>query len=401
MRTKMTAFIILSITAFTVMAVPYIQTSTNSDLNGFDPFNNVQHSIERPKIEVVFVLDTTSSMSGLIEAAKEKIWSITNSMASSQNSPEVKMGLVAFRDRGDSYVTRTLDLSSDLDSIYATLMDFKAQGGGDGPESVNQAIYDAVHKISWSQNKNTYKVVFLVGDAPAHMDYQDDIKYPETLAVAIKKGIKINTIQSGQSSATMANWKQIASLGQGAYFQVGQSGDAIAISTPYDEQLATLSSELDDTKMYFGDAEEKVKQQSKVAASRKLHKVSSKQALARRAAFNTSSSGKDNFLGEGELVDAITSGKVGLADIDKDNLPKSIQAMAPAAQMEVIEEKNERRNKLRQDILELTGKRAEFLKEEVAKAGKKDGSLDDKIYQTVREQAKEKGLIYASDSASY
>src|SRR5690606_21051289 len=58
------------------------------------------------KVEVVFVLDTTGSMSGLIDAAKEKIWSIAASMSQATPAPEISMGLVAYRDRGDAYVTQ-------------------------------------------------------------------------------------------------------------------------------------------------------------------------------------------------------------------------------------------------------------------------------------------------------
>lgn len=155
------------------------------------------HAQQRPRIELVFVLDTTSSMSGFIEAAKEKIWSIATTMASAQPVPEIEIGLVAFRDRGDVYVTQVTDLSADLDSVYARLMDFKAVGGGDGPESVNEALFDAVHKINWSNHKDAYKVVFLVGDAVPHMDYANDVHYPVTLAAAERKGIRVNTIQSG------------------------------------------------------------------------------------------------------------------------------------------------------------------------------------------------------------
>jgi hypothetical protein len=88
----------------------------------------------------VFVLDPTGSMGGLIKAAKENIWSIASTMASAQPAPEIKIGLVAYRDRGDDYVTQVIDLSSDLGSMFATLMDFEANGGGDSPESVNKAL---------------------------------------------------------------------------------------------------------------------------------------------------------------------------------------------------------------------------------------------------------------------
>ena len=57
------------------------------------------------------------------------------------------MGLVAYRDRGDAYVTQVVDLNNDLDAIYAKLMQFRADGGGDSPESVNQALHDAINKI--------------------------------------------------------------------------------------------------------------------------------------------------------------------------------------------------------------------------------------------------------------
>ena len=87
-----------------------------------------------PRIEVVFALDTTGSMSGLLQGAKDKIWSIASSMAQAEPAPEIRMGLVAYRDRGDEYVTRHVDLSEDLDSVYTELMDLHAGGGGDHRE---------------------------------------------------------------------------------------------------------------------------------------------------------------------------------------------------------------------------------------------------------------------------
>ncbi len=356
---------------------------------------------QHPKIEVVFVLDTTGSMSGLIQAAKEKIWSIASTMASAQNSPDIKMGLVAYRDRGDAYITKTTPLSTDLDSMYSTLMDYRARGGGDGPESVNKGLYDAVHKMLWSQDENTYKVIFLIGDAPAHMDYQDDVKYPTTIAKALKKGIVINAIQSGQSRKTTTNWQQIATLGQGDYFQVDDSGNAVAIATPFDKELAELSVELDNTRVYYGNRKIKLKQRRKVAASEKLHSKSSVKSLARRASYNTSASGKSNFLGEGELVNAISSGVTSLASINKNELPKAMQAMKPEAQKQYVLSKAKERKELKKHIRKLTEKRDSFLKEEVAKTGADKSSFDAQIFGAIREQAAKKGLVYDKADAKY
>src|SRR5713101_6100560 len=85
---------------------------------------------ERPEVEVVFCLDTTGSMSGLIDAAKKKIWAISNQIVSGTPTPKVKVGLLAYRDRGDEYITKIVPLTDDLDAIHSQLMSFRAAGGG-------------------------------------------------------------------------------------------------------------------------------------------------------------------------------------------------------------------------------------------------------------------------------
>ncbi len=406
MKSRIIAMALFMATAASVAFYPAYQSAgtlikpaldpVTIDLPPLDPQTG-----ERPRVEVVFVLDTTGSMGGLIQAAKEKIWSIATTMASAQPAPDIHMGLVAYRDRGDAYVTRVVDLSDDLDSVYATLMDFQANGGGDGPESVNQALSDAVHKISWSQESQAYRVVFLVGDAPPHMDYQDDIKYPETLAAATARGIMVNTIQCGHNSPAKQEWERIASLGHGRYFQVDQAGGAVAIATPFDGDLARLSEKLDDTRLYYGTAEEKEKQRLKLDATDKLHAGSSVESRARRAAFNVSTGGESNFLGDGELVDDVASGRVDLSSIDRDTLPEPMQAMAPAEREALITETAARRNELRQQVKDLAQKRSAYLEKKVEEIGGARDSLDHKIYSAVKEQAGKLGLHYEADAPDF
>ncbi len=368
---------------------------------GISSHKEVKQALTQPKIEVVFVLDTTGSMSGLIKAAKEKIWSIASTMAQAKTAPEIKMGLVAYRDRGDQYVTRLTDLSSDLDSMYAKLMDFRAAGGGDTPESVNQALYEAVHKMSWSQDEGTYKVVFLVGDAPAHMDYHDDVKYPDTIHIAGHKGIIVNAIQSGNNRRATKNWQRIAALGQGNYFQVEQSGNAVAIATPYDDELAELSGKMDGTRLYYGTVQEKRRQEAKVAAGSKLKFGASKASQARRAAFNASVSGKSNFLGEKELVDEVVSGAVSLSSLPSAELPEELKAMKPVERETFVAKKAEERQRLHTQIKDLAKKRDTYLKQKVEAAGLDKDSLDVQIFDAIREQSAEKGLVYDKSDMKY
>jgi Mg-chelatase subunit ChlD len=222
MRSKIFAIALFALTLGAVVYYPALKARTIDPQPV--PTAHIVAPQGAPRVDVVFVLDTTGSMGGLIQTAKDKIWSIATTMASARPTPEIRIGLVAYRDRGDQYVTRVVDLSDDLDSVYATLMDFQAGGGGDTPESVNRALHDAVHNISWSQDPQAYQVVFLVGDAPPHMDYADEASYPEIVKAAAARGIVINTIQCGNMPVTAEPWTQIASLGHGKFFQVEQAG---------------------------------------------------------------------------------------------------------------------------------------------------------------------------------
>jgi hypothetical protein len=304
------------------------------------------------------------------------------------------MGLVAYRDRGDAYVTRVVDLDRDLDSMYAKLMDFSADGGGDGPEAVNEALDAAINRISWSQDQSTYRVVFLVGDAPPHMDYQDDVKYGEVVAAAVAKGIVVNTIQCGSLSDTVAPWQHIAALGRGRYFTVEQAGSAIAIETPFDARIATLAAELDGTRLYYGSAEQRAAMAAKVDATTRLNEEASVAARARRGAFNVSSAGEANLLGERELVDDVASGRVAIDAIAPAQLPASVAAVAPEARAELLAQTAQKREDLKRQIADLASQRDEYIEAQVDADGGAGASLDQQIYEAVREQAAPLGLDY-------
>jgi hypothetical protein len=283
--------------------------------------------------------------------------------------------------------------------MYATLMDFNAGGGGDGPEAVNEALFAAVHKIGWSQNPAAYQVIFLVGDAQAHMDYPDDVKYPDTVQAAAARGIIVNTIQAGDDPSTHAEWVQIAQLSQGAHFKVGQQGDAVAVATPFDADMARLSQELDDTRLFYGDEKARERGRSKTAATNKLNEGGSIGSRAQRAAFNTSSSGAKNFLGDSELVEDVASGRVDLAAIDKSELPEPLRELSTDEQRKLVMDTKGKRDVLSKDIAALAEQRQQYIEGELSKDAKVGQSLDYQIFGAVKEQAAKKGLSYESAPA--
>ncbi|MFT4584019.1 MAG: hypothetical protein ACI915_002667 [Gammaproteobacteria bacterium] len=101
-----------------------------------------------------------------------------------------------------------------------------------------------------------------------------------------------------------------------------------------------------------------------------------------------------NFLGKNELVDAVNSGKVNLDTMAESKLPSVLQAIAPELRQSVVKEKAEKRAELQAQIKDPSGRRDGFIASELAESGAVQGSLDDKLFSSIRAQASEKGLSY-------
>ncbi len=345
---------------------------------------------EPARIEVAFVLDTTGSMSGLIEGAKRKIWSIANQLASADQGTDVRFALIGYRDRGDQYVTTRTELTGDIDAVYARLMSFQADGGGDGPESVNQALHEAVTQLDWSGSRRVYKVIFLVGDAPPHLDYQDDVRYDRSVRLARQRDIAINTIQCGAWDETAQIWREIASLGGGAYAAIAQDGGMLALTTPLDGELAKLNRELASTVIPYGRLEARQAVEEKVSNAMRAPAS----AAADRLAYMTKA-GEGVVSGAKDLVDEAAAGNA-VSEFEAEALPEPLRAMEPAQRQEHVDVQLARRKQLQARIAEVSAERDAYLKKEDAKlraAGRAD-AFDQKVYDAIKAQAAAKGIQY-------
>ena len=344
----------------------------------------------KPRIEVCFVLDTTGSMGGLIQGAKQKIWSIANEMIRAQPTPELKLGLIGYRDRGDEYVVKSFSLTDDSAAIYGHLREFQAGGGGDAPESVNEALDEAIHKMPWSSDSKVLKIIFLVGDAPPHMDYPNGPKYPDLCREAAKKDLIINTIQCGEMAETKPIWQEIAKLSEGSYVGISQSGNVAVISTPMDKELSRLNERIGATLIPYGDSKLQAEVHAKYAAA----KSAPVSAMADRLSYN-SKTGKA-VQGRGELVDALNDKTLKLEESDQKQLPTELQKLDRDELQKRIAKTRDERADLQKQIVEVSKNREAFIQSEnkrLAAEGKGD-AFDQKVAETLRAQAAKKGISY-------
>ena len=352
---------------------------------------------EKPQIEVCFVLDTTGSMGGLIAGAKEKIWSMANEMISAKPTPDIRIGLVGYRDRTDAYVTKIHELSADIDDIYAKLMAFKAAGGGDTPESVNQALNEAVTKLDWSKSEKVLKVIFLVGDAPPQMKYKQDVKYPTSCELAVKKDIIINTIQCGNMPSTTPIWQEIARKAEGKFARILQSGGVMAIATPFDKDIAACNARLGLTVTAYGDARARRFATGKTAlAARSTVTAAADRAEYLSKALKEGEEVAEVISGGGDLTGLLANKKMELKDVDEKKLPEKVRKMNPKEREAYFAKQIAERKKAQEELNALLKKRSEFIiakKAELKKAGKGDG-FDEQVNGFIREQAAKKGFKY-------
>jgi hypothetical protein len=337
-----------------------------------------------PRVEVAFVLDTTGSMGGLIEGAKRRIWSIARRIGEGQPRPDLAIALIGYRDQGDEYVTRVHDLSGDMDLVYRNLMAFQAGGGGDTPEHVSAALHDAVNRVAWSRGK-ALRMVFLVGDAPPHMDYQDGFDYRRAAREATQRGITVETIQCGGDRATEAAWQEIASAGGGHYARIDSQGGMPARVTPMDAELATLNAELATTVVAGGSVAEQA------AAGRRLEARAAMPApmAAEAAAYFA----KEKRLADKDLVglpEADQEREVRALRSQPGSAPAALRGKSDAEAVGYLKQQRARRDRIQSRILDLQKQRDAFLSRE-APAG--DG-FDEQVVASLRAKAAGHGIRY-------
>ena len=155
----------------------------------------VRRAEGRAKLDVLFLIDTTGSMGDEIDRLKDSVRSVAERISGLPGNADLRLGMTVYRDRGDLFVTRTFDFTSSVDVFKTALAEVRAGGGGDTPEDLNAGLHQAVTSPSW-RGDDTVKLMFLIADAPPHLDYQDGPDYADDVRAAARRGIKIMPIAS-------------------------------------------------------------------------------------------------------------------------------------------------------------------------------------------------------------
>jgi len=193
--------------------------------NGQNLIRINDNCIKKRVLDLVFVVDATGSMGDEINYLKSELLDVLKKVESNLKNTNVRYGSVFYRDNGDEYVTKKFDFSNDAENLINFIKNQKADGGGDTPEAVVEALDASIDELAWSKENST-KLMFLLLDAPPHLTDGNIERLHQKIKLASKKGITIIPIAASDTDKqTEYLMRTFALLTNGTYtFLTNDSG---------------------------------------------------------------------------------------------------------------------------------------------------------------------------------
>ena len=338
----------------------------------------------RPKVDIVIALDTSGSMSGLIDAARHKLWDIVNEIAKVQPAPRLRVGLVTFGSQGsenDGYVVMQTKLTTDLDGLYAKLAALRTSGG---TEYVARTIKRSVTEFDWDRDPDTLRQIYVAGNESANQDRR--VTLTRALALAKKGDIYVNAIFCGtETHFDASSWRDVAEAGNGMFASIDHNHGTVVVASPYDRKLNALSQKLNATYIPYGTDGRSgaARQREQDQAANALHGASAaERAVAKSSSVYTNA--------KWDLVDAMKSKR----GVPRSALPAPLAKMSSADRDAYVKRVDRQRAQIKAEIQRLAKKRKEYVAGEMRAKGLNEGkSFNQAIKRALKKQAAEKNLV--------
>ncbi len=347
-----------------------------------------QAATQPPKIQLAILLDTSNSMDGLIDQARNQLWRVVDEFAKARrNGVPATLEVAVYEYGNDSldaqrgYARKVTDLTTDLDRVSEALFSLTTNGGS---EYCGYTIKAATEQLQWSTSPNDIKAIFIAGNEPFT---QGPIPYRNAVAKAKAAGITVSTIHAGSYEEGLnSGWQEGALLAGGDYMSIDHNQKIAHIPAPQDQRIAALNAQLNDTYVPYG-SDGQVGKQRQLEQDANTGSISPA-LLAKRA---KSKAGRLYSNSQWDLVDAMQEENVKLESLDEKALPAEMSGMNKQQREAYIAEKADRRAQIKQEIAELSKARESYVAEEKRKAAKTEGStVDEGLVSSIHKQGKEK-----------
>ncbi|GFR76376.1 von Willebrand factor type A [Elysia marginata] len=140
-----------------------------------------------------------------------------------QDIPNIRISIIAQGDYCDSeslYAVRTLDLTSNVQSLVDFANNVPATSGGDSPECY-ELVLKKTQELDWSED--SAKALVVIGDLYPHPpSYTDQhISWRDELDVLTGLGVKVYGVQAGNNTRSGLFYQELATVSGGCYLNLG------------------------------------------------------------------------------------------------------------------------------------------------------------------------------------
>ena len=335
---------------------------------------------------MAILLDTSGSMSGLINQARTQLWKIVNEFATAERDgqrPDLKVALYEYGKSTlpaqEHWVRMIVPLTDDLDKVSEELFALQTNGG---EEYCGAAIKRAVEELGWSKGNRDLKCIFIAGNEPFN---QGPIDYKSSCAAAANAGITVSTIHCGDHDQGLkTNWGDGAKLADGSYMSINQNEVVPDIPAPQDEQLVKLNEQLNKTYIAYGNVEMRKKAQERQVQQDANAAQANQAANLGRIAFKSSALYNN---ARWDLCDAVCQNVVKLEDLKEEDLPEELKKMKPEERKTYLDNMIAKRKELQASIKEASAARSAYIAEERKKlTASSDNTLDKAVIDAVHVQ---------------
>ena len=340
-------------------------------------------------VELAICLDTSGSMDGLINAARQKLWSIVNELATAKPTPKLRVALLTYGNDGhaeeNGWVRVNAELTEDLDKISEMLFALTTNGG---TELVGRVLQSSIEELDWTPSVDALKMIWVAGNESADQD--QEVPFRDMCKRAIEMGVMVNSIYCvyhGDDPTIASGWEQVARLADGQYATIDQNNTAVVIATPLDDRLIELSSALNETYIPIGTEGEAGWANQREQDFNAL--VMNKAAAASRA----QTKGGALYFCSWDLCDASAQEDFDWESVEVDDLPEFMQNMTLEERKQYVEDKRAEREAIQKKINDLNAQRQQYvIAEQKRQADRGVDQFDLIINAAVREQARAKGF---------
>ena len=362
-----------------------VHISSSSPESPASPLVNVSRVTEPGRVQVALLLDTSSSMGGLIDQARSQLWKIVTRLDAARRDgkrPAIEIALYEYGNDARSksqngWVRQIVPFTPDLDRISEALFALDTAGG---EEYVGTAIATAMKDLQWSTRASDLKLLFVAGNEPFNQGPLDPVK---AAATAHEKGVQVTAILCGQGDPT---WSIGAKQAHFGYFEIDANQVVAHIDAPQDAEIARLGAELNGTYLAYGT--DGASGQARQTAQDTNANNSQPGSMVWRSMAKSSASYDNSGW---DLGDRYRNNLARLDEIPEQQLPEEMRGMSPEQRRAHVTKKLEERSQLQKRIQELANERATF----IASAREKEpgsGSLDSAMLTSVEAQARAVGF---------